>query len=160
MNTHDDSDSAVQVLCVDDEPNVLKALDRVLRCFNCRVLLANNGPEAIKLLQEENIKVLICDEAMPGMCGVEVLRHAKVISPHTARVLLTAHCSDEDVVVAAVNEGEIFRLLAKPWLEDEIKHVVTEALGAEPREWGEQHRRVEERLRDRSSIPVPDTAGR
>ncbi len=54
------------VLCVDDEPNVLKALERVLRRCGCRVLLAENGGDALDLLEQEQVEVLICDEAMPG----------------------------------------------------------------------------------------------
>jgi CheY-like chemotaxis protein len=136
-----------RVLCVDDEPNVLKALERVLRRFGCSVLLASSGEEALRVLETENVQVLICDEAMPGMCGVEVLRQAKAISPGTARILLTAHCSRQDVVLPAVNEGEVFRLLSKPWQDEDIQAAVTEALGAEPRQWSERQRRTAGRLR-------------
>lgn len=147
MNTPEECIRQSTVLCVDDEPNVLTSLERVLRRFDCRVLLASNGTEAIELLNHEEIDVLICDEAMPGMCGTEVLRRAKTISPATVRILLTAHCGDEDVMLGAVNEGEIFRLLGKPWLDDEIRLVVTEALGGEPKQVHERQKQVQARLR-------------
>ena len=134
------------VLCVDDEPNVLKALERVLRRCGCRVLLAENGGDALDLLEQEQVEVLICDEAMPGMCGTEVLRQAKTISPQTVRVLLTAHCNDQAVVIPAVNECEIYRLLAKPWEDSEIRRVVADALGLEPSARAKQQKRVHERL--------------
>ena len=138
------------VLCVDDEPNVLKSLERVLRKFGCDVVTADNGGTALDILETRQVEVLICDEAMPGMCGTDVLRQAKVISPQTARVLLTAHCNDEAVVVPAVNEGEIFRLLPKPWEDGEIRRVVADALGMEPKQWLRQQQRVRERLCDTS----------
>ena len=134
------------VLCVDDEQYILKALERMLVCYGCRVLLANDAGKALALLETEKIEVLICDEAMPGMRGIEVLRQAKVISPNTARILLTAHCSDEDVVIPAVNEGEVFRLLSKPWEDDGVREVVADALGLPPKEWSRQQQRVVQRL--------------
>ena len=144
---------APTVLCVDDEPHILKALERMLLRFGCRVLLANNAGEALKLLGTDKIEVLICDEAMPGTRGVDVLREAKVISPSTTRILLTGHCSDEDVVIPAVNEGEVFRLLSKPWEDDEIRQVVADALGIEPREWALQQERITQRLCGRAESP-------
>ena len=135
------------VLCVDDEPHVLSALKRVLRTYGCRVLQAYDGSSALDILEREQVEVLICDEAMPGMCGTEVLRQAKTISPRTARVLLTAHCNDEAVVIPAVNEGEVFRLLSKPWEDRDIRRVVADARGLEPDQWRRAQGRVQERLR-------------
>ena len=74
MTLRDEHIRQSTVLCVDDEPYVLRSLERVLRRFGCRVLLAPNGTEALDILEREQVEVLICDEAMPGMCGVDVLR--------------------------------------------------------------------------------------
>ncbi len=153
MTTRNEQTRRSTVLCVDDEPQVLSSLDRVLRRYGCRALLADNGSDALDLLEREHVEVLICDEAMPGMCGIDVLRQAKVISPNTVRVLLTAHCSDEAVVIPAVNEGEIFRLLSKPWEDSEIRRVVADALGLEPEAWRKQQERVRERLNPEHSAP-------
>ncbi len=131
-----------RVLCVDDESHVLRALNRVLTRFGCRVLEAGSAAEALEILAVERVEVLICDEAMPGMRGVELLRKARAVSPGTVRVLLTAHCCDEDVVVPAVNQGQIFRLLAKPWDDEEVRQVVTDALGASPQAWREHRERT------------------
>ena len=136
------------ILCVDDEPYILKALERLLRQYNCRVLLAQNGEEALGLLERERVEVMICDEVMPETRGIDVLRQAKVISPRTARILLTAHCCDEDVIIPAVNEGEIFRLLSKPWEDQEVQRAVEEALGAPPQEWSRARQRTHMRLRE------------
>jgi len=146
------------VLCVDDEPNVLKSLERVLRKYGCDVVTADNGGKALDILETRQVEVIISDEAMPGMCGTEVLRQAKMIAPQTARVLLTAHCNDEAVVIPAVNEGEIFRLLSKPWEDREIRRVVGDALGLEPDRWASQQERVKERLRA-GSTDSPVQAG-
>ncbi len=135
------------VLCVDDEENVLKALQRELQRYGCRVLMANNGKDALDLLEREQIEVLICDYAMPGMLGTEVLERAKEVSPGTMRILLSAHGCEPDVAIPAVNEGEIYRLLLKPWEEKDIQRVVADALGHEPKEWQQVQNRTLERLR-------------
>ena len=135
------------VLCVDDEENVLKALQRELQRYGCRVLMANNGKDALDLLERQQIQVLICDYAMPGMLGTEVLERAKEVSPGTMRILLSAHGCDPDVAIPAVNEGEIYRLLLKPWEEKDIQRVVADALGLEPKEWQQVQARTLERLR-------------
>ena len=135
------------VLCVDDETNVLSALERVLRAFECRVLRATNGCDAIDLLENEEVDVLICDAAMPGMDGIEVLREAARIAPATVSILLTAHAGNQEVVIPAVNEGEIFRLLSKPWNDDEVRQAVADALGMDPGSWLE-HQRIAKARQD------------
>lgn len=146
MTSSNDEIQQPTVLCVDDEPNVLAALRRVLHKYGCRVLQAHDGASALDILETEQVEVLICDEAMPGMCGTDALRQAKTISPNTVRVLLTAHCNDPAVVLPAVNDGEVFRLLSKPWEDNEIRRVVADALGLEPVAWAKQQERVKERL--------------
>ena len=80
------------------------------------------------------------------MDGIEVLRQAAMIAPATVSILLTAHASDQDVVIPAVNEGEIFRLLPKPWDDDELRRAVADALGMEPEAWLEHQRSVRSRI--------------
>lgn len=134
------------VLCVDDDLGVLKALERLLRAFDCKVLTTTDGGEALDILEKEEVDVLICDARMPVMDGIEVLRQAAMIAPATVSILLTAHASDQDVVIPAVNEGEIFRLLPKPWDDDELRRAVADALGMEPEAWMERQRSVRSRL--------------
>ena len=160
MNGNDQSKPEPTILCVDDERYVLKALERMLARYGCRVLTADNAGAALELLERENVEVLICDEAMPGTRGIEVLRQAKTISPTTSRVLLTAHCCDEDVVIPAVNEGQVFRLLSKPWEDDEVRQVVADALGLTPEEWSLRQQRVVQRLGGQEKQPkVPSSTG-
>jgi response regulator RpfG family c-di-GMP phosphodiesterase len=146
MTAPDTSAHGPTVLCVDDEPNVLAALHRVLHRHGCNVVTATTGPLALDILKSSPIEILICDEAMPEMRGIEVLRQAREISPSTVRILLTAHCQEPDVVIPAVNEGEIFRLLAKPWDDEGLIRTVREALGVEPGEWSSREQRVLDRL--------------
>ena len=134
------------MLCVDDEANVLKALQRELQRYGCRVLLADNGWDALALLEQQQVEVLVCDHAMPGMCGTEVLEQAKKISPGTMRVLLSAYGCEPGVALPAVNVGEVYRLLLKPWEEQEIRRVVADALGLQPVEWQQRQAQVLKRL--------------
>jgi len=136
------------VLCVDDEHHVLTALERVLHRLGCQTLLANCAVEALYDLTHENVDVIICDEAMPEIRGIDLLRQAKDIRPTAVRVMLTAHYCDERVVVPAINEGLLFRLLRKPWEEDELVQVLTDALGAHPRDFAKHQELVGFRLRD------------
>jgi response regulator RpfG family c-di-GMP phosphodiesterase len=146
MASRDQGAQQPTILCVDDEPDVLSALDQLLRRHGCRVLLAENGSDALRLLQRERVEVLICDEAMPGMCGTEVLCQAKLIAPQTVRVMLTAHCNDGAVVIPAVHKGEIFGLIQKPWEEQDVCHVIADALRLEHPTRG----RFQERVREES----------
>ena len=146
MTTMQESTCLPTVLCVDDEPAVLHALDRVLRRCGCRVLLTDNGPAALELLEREQVEVMICDQAMPAMRGTELLYFAKAIAPATSRILLTGHCNDQAVVMEAVNDGGVFRLLAKPWDDEKVRQAVVESLGAEPAVWSEQRNRMQRRL--------------
>lgn len=146
MAPQEDGDRRPRVLCVDDEINVLRALRRTLERAGWEVLAADSGPAALQILRTQRVQVLVCDEAMPGMTGVAVLREAKACSPHTQRLLLTAHCNRQEVVVPAVNEGEVFRLLAKPWDDDELVAAVNAALGVEPERWQAGQDRLRRRL--------------
>lgn len=141
-----DTDSGPVVLCVDDEANVLASLARFLRRLGCHPLIADGAEQALELLRDCHVQVLITDEAMPGMCGVELLRKAKTIQPDCVRIMLTGHVGEQDVVLAAVNEGEVFRLLPKPWLDDELRDAVVDAVGMDPKRWAERKRRIEARL--------------
>jgi response regulator RpfG family c-di-GMP phosphodiesterase len=103
-----------RVLLVDDEPNVLAALRRTLRGRGFEVLCAGSGAEALAVLQREHVDAIISDMRMPGMSGADFLKASLACAPDAVRVLLTGY-ADIGSTVQAVNEGEIFRYLAKPW---------------------------------------------
>ena len=118
----------IKILLVDDEVNITRAL---LRLFNdvehYQVLTANSGQDALLLLREnQDCGVIISDQRMPGMTGVEFLRQARDISPEAVRLLLTGY-ADIEASIAAINRGGIFRYLTKPWDDDALLQAVAEA---------------------------------
>ena len=113
------------ILLVDDEPAMTRSLSILLQ-RNATVLTANSGQEALEILRSNTIHVLICDQRMPELTGVDVLQQACTISPHTTRIMLTGY-ADLDAVVDSVNEGEVFRYISKPWNNQELKSIVAEA---------------------------------
>jgi signal transduction histidine kinase len=119
--------SRPKVLVVDDEPEVLRSVHNLLR-INYQVLTSESGPQALCALREDpEISVILSDQRMPGMSGVEVLHQAKVIRPETTRLLFTAH-SDIRAVIDAINQGHVFRYIAKPWEPDELEAVIHQAV--------------------------------
>ena len=117
------------LLLVDDEASILKALKRLFRREGHRILTAEGGKEALKLLEEtdQSISLIISDQRMPGMNGATFLEHSIASCPDAARFLLTGY-SDMDAVVDAVNKGRIDRYLNKPWNDSELLLLAREAL--------------------------------
>ena len=117
-----------KILIVDDEKDNLDALRRLLR-KDFTVFTAESGEEALKLfnnLDLKNLDVVISDQRMPGMQGSELLEHISHLDPVATRILLTGF-SDIDAVVDAVNRGQIWRYIAKPWEPEEFKITVKQA---------------------------------
>ncbi|MDH2915317.1 MAG: response regulator [Gallionella sp.] len=113
------------LLLIDDEERILRSL-RMLFFVGYNVRMTIDPYEAIRILREERVHVIVSDQRMPVMQGSELLRIARETSPATMRILLTGY-SDLDASIASVNEGEVFRYLMKPWNGDEVKKVVAEA---------------------------------
>ena len=120
-------DQKYGILCVDDDENTLKALARVLRAPDYDILYTVNIEEAFGILAKTEIDLVIVDERMPVMPGAEFVRKVREQYPHIIRILLSGH-TDFDSLVKAVNEGEIFRFIAKPWDTDVLKDSVRLAL--------------------------------
>ena len=119
--------SAVKILCVDDEPNVLSALRRMFTLEGCTISVADSGAAALQALADERFDVIISDMQMPEMNGAQLLQQVRAQWPHTMRILLTG-TADLANAVAAINEGEIYRYIAKPWNDDELLGVVKGAV--------------------------------
>lgn len=115
------------VLCVDDEPNVLSALRRVFRGERFQVAVASSGAQALAVLETSAVDVVISDMRMPGMSGADLLEHVRNRWPNVTRMLLTGY-ADVGSTIAAVNRGEIYRYIAKPWSDDEVRSTVRQAL--------------------------------
>lgn len=122
-----DPNQPANILCVDDEPNVLKALKRLFRYANYNVYLAESGPAGLAILQQTPIDLIISDMRMPHMDGAEFLAQAAQLWPDTVRILLTGY-ADIDSTIAAVNNGKIYCYCSKPWEENELKILVNNAL--------------------------------
>jgi putative nucleotidyltransferase with HDIG domain len=114
------------VLFVDDEVNILRAVQRLLRHEPCRVLTASRGSEALSLLASEAAQVVVSDQRMPEMNGVELLSVIRERHPDAVRMMLTGY-TEMNVAVEAINHGEIYRLITKPWNDEELKATLRQA---------------------------------
>jgi response regulator RpfG family c-di-GMP phosphodiesterase len=111
------------VLLVDDEPFVLKALGRLLRSLAVEVITAEDALEALDIMERQEVSVLLSDEFMPGMSGTELLELVRERHPMTVRIMLTGN-DDLSTAVAAINRGDVFRFLNKPWENEELLQCV------------------------------------
>ena len=116
-----------RLLVIDDEPHILAAIERVFVDHDLSVLTASDPRYGLELLSRGDVAVVITDNMMPGISGLEVLRCAKEVSPDTVRIMLTGH-ADLDTAVSAVNKGAIFRLLTKPCAPDALLAAVNDGL--------------------------------
>lgn len=116
------------LLIVDDEENILSSLRRLLRGGGYRVLTALSGRAALEMLDTEPVDVILSDQRMPHMTGVEFLRIAKVRHPDTIRLVLSGY-TDIDSITKAINEGAIYKFLTKPWDDDNLRANIEEAFG-------------------------------
>jgi len=114
------------VLFVDDEVNILRAVQRLLRHEPCRVLTASRGSEALGLLANDSAQVVVSDQRMPEMNGVELLSVIRERHPDAVRMMLTGY-TEMNVAVEAINHGEIYRLITKPWNDEELKATLRQA---------------------------------
>lgn len=119
--------AAATLLCVDDEPNILAGLRRTFHKDGYRILTATSGAEGLRLLESEAVDLLISDMRMPVMDGAQFLAKVKEARPDTVRILLTGY-ADIDSTIDAINQGEIYRYIAKPWDEREVRLIVRGAL--------------------------------
>ncbi len=114
-----------RVLCVDDEPNILRALSWLLR-RDFQVITAASARDALGLIRQGDFDVVISDQRMPEMSGVEFLNQVKLIAPRAMRILLTGY-SDMNAVLQSVNEAEVFRFVNKPWDVIELPLIIAQA---------------------------------
>jgi serine/threonine-protein kinase len=114
-----------RILFVDDEERIVTALRSIFRA-NYHVFTATNGPEALDFVRKFQPHVVVSDQRMPQMTGVELLRRVKGLAPNTVRMLLTGY-SDLAAIVGSINDGEVFRFISKPWDNQEIQKIVAEA---------------------------------
>jgi putative nucleotidyltransferase with HDIG domain len=114
------------VLFVDDEGNILKAVQRLLRNEPWKVLTASRGSEALEILDQTPAQVVVSDQRMPEMSGVDLLQAIRERRPNVVRMMLTGY-TEMNVAVEAINRGEIYRLITKPWNDEELKATLRQA---------------------------------
>jgi response regulator RpfG family c-di-GMP phosphodiesterase len=113
------------ILAVDDEPANLRMLERLFR-KDYRIVTATNGEEALAVLKQEEVSLIITDQRMPGMSGTELLRESMGTNPDTMKIILTGY-TDIDALVEAINTARIYRFVCKPWDPTSLKQVVQDA---------------------------------
>src|SRR5512135_2125188 len=113
------------LLIVDDEPNVCDSVHDLLR-REFRVLKAHGAEEGYRLMQEEEVHIVMSDQRMPQITGVELLAKVKSKHPQAVRMLFTGF-ADLESIIAAINQGHIYRFLKKPWQPEELEAAVRQA---------------------------------
>lgn len=119
------AEKKINILYVDDEENNLISFKAAFR-LKYHVYLAHSGDEALKFLESKSVEIIITDQRMPNMTGIEFLEKILEKYPEPMRILLTGY-SDMNAVIEAVNKGKIYHYLAKPWIEEEINMTIKRA---------------------------------
>lgn len=139
-----------KILIVDDESENLRALQRLFgRDYN--VLTAESGAEALALLEQHDVALLISDQRMPEMTGLELVQRTVSLRPHMVRILLTGY-SDIGTLIDAINSGHVYKYVTKPWNNENLVLTVVRALEHfETIKTRHSLVMINERLRDRLS---------
>lgn len=116
-----------RVLLVDDEENILNSLRRLLRGQPYELVMANGGAQALQLFEEQPFDLVVSDARMPGMDGAALLAEIHKRCPQCMSILLTGY-ADIQTIITAINEGQIYRYLSKPWNDDELLLAIRQAL--------------------------------
>ena len=116
-----------KILLIDDEKEVVSALKRALGNQGYELLATTMPQEAMSWIENEIIDLIICDQQIPGMSGVDILAYAKKYQPEAIRILITGY-ADLNIAVAAINQGKIYHYISKPWDNDELNRIVREGL--------------------------------
>ncbi len=115
-----------KIMNVDDEPANLRVLERLFRP-DYQVVTAPSGAEALALLEQHDVALLISDQRMPAMTGIELMMKTVAIRPQMVKILLTGY-TDVGALIEALNSGLVYRYLTKPWNNDDLKLTVSRAL--------------------------------
>ena len=144
------------LLFVDDEERVLNSM-RIMFRRSCDLHLAKNGADAIEIVRNNDVDVIVADHKMPQMTGVELLTRVRELSPRTVRILLTGY-AELDAVEGSINEGEVFRFLTKPCPPDRLKQTIALAVRAAQQTPAEQPAQPEPK--PIAPAPVKKTRGK
>ncbi len=120
-------DEEVTILCVDDEQNVLNSLIRLFIDYDYNILTATSGSEGLEILKKEKVQIVISDYRMPVMNGAEFLKEVVKLQPETVRIVLSGF-ADTSSILSAINEGDIYKFIPKPWNDEELKVTISNAI--------------------------------
>lgn len=115
-----------KLLLVDDEENILRSLVRLFRRDGYKIYTANSGKQGLEILAENDVGVILSDQRMPEMNGTEFLSRAKLTHPGSVRIVLSGY-TDLSSITDAINDGDIYKFLTKPWEDDSLRENVQEA---------------------------------
>jgi len=115
------------VLCLDDEQNILSSLKRLLRREDYTLLTTSSGEDALALLGENDIQLVMADQRMPGMSGTEFFASVKDRYPDVIRIILTGY-TEVDAITESINRGHIYKFFLKPWNDENLKLEIQKAL--------------------------------
>lgn len=144
------------ILLVDDEENILHALQRLFKRDGYEVESYTNATEALKRARAAEFDLVMSDYRMPGMDGVFFLTALKQIQPHAMRLLVSGY-TDLDALLGAINEAQIFHFIAKPWSDYDLRATVAHALAhratlAENRRLADQVRAQEDKIQHQNRL--------
>ncbi|MGH6645513.1 EAL domain-containing protein [Aquabacterium sp.] len=133
------------LLLVDDEESIVSSLKRLLRRDGYDIVTANSGPQGLQRLAEYEVDVILSDQRMPGMTGVEFLRRAKELYPKTVRMVLSGY-TELQSITDAINEGAIYKFLTKPWNDELVRGHIKEAF--QQKEMADENLRLDREVQD------------
>lgn len=116
-----------QILFVDDESFILDIAESIFAEEGMKILTAGSGDEALEIVRDNEVAVMVSDNHMPGMMGLDLLSRVKVISPDTVKILMTGF-ADLETAIDAINRVEVFRFIVKPWENTQLIELVKDAL--------------------------------
>ena len=121
-----DSDPIYSILYIDDEENNLTSFKSTFR-RDYHIHVASSGEQALEIMEKHNIQVVITDQRMPDMSGIEFLEKIVPLYPDCMRMIMTGF-SDMDAIIQAINKGNIYRYISKPWNREDLKITIDSAL--------------------------------
>jgi DNA-binding NtrC family response regulator len=149
-----------KIMIVDDEPANLRTLERLFRS-DYQVVTAASGAEALALLDQHDVALLISDQRMPAMTGTELMTKTVALRPHMVKILLTGY-TDVGALIEALNSGLVYRYLTKPWNNDDLRLTVSRALEhyemmKSRHQLGMENQRLRARLQEISELAMVES---
>jgi DNA-binding NtrC family response regulator len=115
------------ILIVDDDKMILKSISRILRNEDYQILTAQSGQKGLVMLENYEVNLVVSDQKMPGMDGLEFLKRAKKEYPQIVTIMLTGH-AEVEIAMNAINEAGVYKFILKPWDDNDLKVTIRQAL--------------------------------